>query len=87
MSISNPTDRKKINDAMDEISNSMTRMDAERDLIKNIVKDTCENYELDKKKFRKLARHHHLQNFGEEQANFAELEALYDSLRGGKVSG
>jgi hypothetical protein len=38
-SISSPEDRKKIKDALQEISDSMTRVEAERDLIKDIVND------------------------------------------------
>ena len=40
--LSNPADRKAVYDALREISNSLTRMEAERDLIKetlNMVKD------------------------------------------------
>jgi hypothetical protein len=34
---SSPEDRKKILDALVEISNSLTRIEAERDLIKDIL--------------------------------------------------
>ena len=35
--VSNPADKKKIKDALLEISNCMTRIDAEKELIKDIV--------------------------------------------------
>ena len=44
MTISSPEDRKKIFAAIREISNFMVRIEAERDLIKDIVKDVSDNY-------------------------------------------
>ena len=42
--ISNPADRKKIKDALQEISDAMTRIAAEKDLIKEIVADVSDNF-------------------------------------------
>ena len=47
--ISSPADRKKIKDALQEISDSMTRIQAERDLIKDIVKEVADTHQLPKK--------------------------------------
>ena len=46
--ITNPETLKRIKNAMVEISNALTRMDAERDLIKEIVTNTCDNFQLNK---------------------------------------
>ena len=46
MSISSPEDKKKIFDAVREISNSMLRAEAERDLIKEIVKEISDTREF-----------------------------------------
>jgi hypothetical protein len=75
--ISNPEDRKKIKNALQEISDSMTRMEAERDLIKDIVKDVSDNYQLPKKYISKMARIYHKQNFQITQQETEELESLY----------
>lgn len=80
MQISNPSDRKKIRDALTEISNSMTRIAAERDLIKEVVKDLSDQYQLPKKTINKMARVFHKQNFSEEQQQFNEFETLYEEL-------
>ena len=78
--ISNPADRKKFNDALQEISNSMTRVSAEKDLIKEIVKDLSDSFELPKKTVNKLARIYHKQNFTQEAQDFEELETLYEEV-------
>lgn len=80
--ISNPTDRKKIKDALQEISNSMTRIGAERDLIKDIKADLFEQFkeQLSKKQIGKMARVFHKQNFKEECAETDEFEVLYESI-------
>lgn len=78
--ISNPADRKKIRDALEEISNSLTRCEAERDLIKQIKDDLAEEYELPKKTVAKLARVFHKRNFQEEQAAQDEFETLYEEI-------
>ena len=75
--ISNPEDRKKIKQALIEISDSMTRIDAEKDLIKDIIQDTSDNFKLPKKYLNKMARIYHKQNFSKEQQETEELESLY----------
>lgn len=78
--ISNPVDRKKIKDALQEISDSMTRIEAERDLIKDIVNDVNDNFKLPKKYINKMARIYHKQNFAKEQQETDELESLYITI-------
>jgi hypothetical protein len=78
--ISSPADRKKIKDALIEISDSMTRMEAERDLIKDIVKDVSDNYQLSKKQISRMAKIYHKQNFIVEQQEMDELESLYITI-------
>ena len=78
--ISSPVDRKKIKDALVEISDSMTRMEAERDLIKDIVKDVADNYQLSKKQINRMAKIYHKQNFIIEQQEMDELETLYITI-------
>lgn len=75
-----PEDRKKIKNALFEISGSMTRIEAEKDLIKNIITDVSTNHQLPKKIVTKMARIYHKQNFQEEQAEYDELESLYTTI-------
>ena len=80
--INNPADRKKIKDALNEISNSMTRISAERDLIKDIKASLFEEFKdkLTKKQIGKMARVYHKQNFKEECEESTEFETLYESV-------
>ena len=78
--ISNPADRKKIKDSLQEISNSMTRIEGERDLIKEILNDLADKFELDKKTFRRMAKVYHKQNFVNERQEFDEFETLYTNV-------
>ena len=77
---SNPADRKKIEQALQEISNSLTRTEAERDLIKDIIKETCDKFELDKKIFRRMAKVYHRRNYSEEVAEHEQFELLYENI-------
>ena len=87
MNISNPADRKKIKDALQEISNSMTRMESERDLVKDIKADLAEEYKdkLTKKQIARMARVYHKQNFDEEVASHEQFEMLYEEITGIKA--
>lgn len=79
-SISSPADRKKIKDALQEISNAMTRIAAERDFIKETVKEVSSNFQLPKKHINKMARIYHKQNFQITQQETEELESLYITI-------
>ena len=73
-------DRKKLHNALVEASNLLTRIDAERDLIKNIINDTNKNFQIPKKTIKKLVRVYHKQNFSEEVATHEEFESLYETV-------
>ena len=78
--ISTIEDKKKLANAIKEISDSMTRMDAEKDLIKDIIQVSYENFEIDKKHIRKLASIYHRQNMSEVKYEYDEVETLYEEL-------
>lgn len=78
--ISSPADRAKIKKMLGEISNSMTRIAAERDLIKETVSELSKEFELPKKYLNRMAKVYHKQNFQIEQANHEEFEDLYTSI-------
>lgn len=79
---SDPAARKAIKDCLVEISNSYTRIEGERDLIKEAMSNICEQFELSKKTFRRLARTYHKQNFSKEVAEHEEFETMYEQLTG-----
>lgn len=77
---SSPADRKAIKDALQEISNSLTRIEAERDMIKDILQAVQDNQKVPKKYVRKLAKIYHKQNYNEVQQEQDDLETLYETV-------
>lgn len=73
-------DQKKLKEGLAEISNSMTRSEAERDFINESIKALAEDLSLNKRVLRKLARAYHKQNIHEESAINTEVEDLYSEL-------
>lgn len=72
----NEKDRKTILDAMQEISNSMTRVEGEKDYIKETMNDLSKKFNIPKKHLAKFAKAHHKQNYNQtvsEQEDFEEL--------------
>jgi hypothetical protein len=78
--LSNPEDIKKFKGAIQEISNSMTRMEAERDLIKEIVKDQSAQLQIPKKIISKIAKTYHRQNLTQEVQDHEEFVELYETV-------
>ena len=72
--------KKRIRGALEEISNSMTRMGAERDLIKNILQDVEDDTQVPKKYLRKMANIFHKQNLSEVKAENDDVETLYETV-------
>lgn len=77
-----PSARKAIKKVMDEISASMFRIGGERDFIKEAINNCCDEYEMNKKTFRRLAKVYHKQNFSREVADNEEFETMYEQLTG-----
>ena len=75
-----PNDKLKLEGALKDMSTSMTRVEAERDLQKNVIGDICEELNLNKKVFRKLAKVYHKQNFDDEVNTHHEFEKLYETV-------
>lgn len=78
--ISNPADRQKIKKMLGEVSDSMTRIAAERDLIKETIKEMSQQFNLSKRHLNKMAKVYHKQNFTREQEEHEEFEDLYTSI-------
>lgn len=73
-------DKPKILSCLQEISNSLTRVEAERDLIKEILERMQDEFELPKKMSRKLAKVYHKRNFEEEVAEQSDFQEVYESV-------
>ena len=63
-----------------EISNSMTRQQGEKDLIKEILIDLKDQFELPPKMARKLAKAYHKRNLEEVRAEHEEFESTYETV-------
>lgn len=74
------TQKKDIKNCLTEISNSYTRIEAERDLIKDVLNRMQDEFEMNKKLSRKLARVYHKRNIAEEIAANEELTETYDQI-------
>jgi hypothetical protein len=73
-------EKKIVQDAMQEMINSMTRVAAERDLMKEIVSKVKEETQVAPKVFKKMARVAFKANFSEEVALHEEFEELYQQV-------
>ena len=71
-------DRKKFMGAVQEISNSMIRIEAERDLIREIVKEKSDEFSISKKVINKIAKTYHKQNRAQVEAEHEEFMEIYD---------
>jgi hypothetical protein len=79
---SSSADRHAVQKALQEISGSLTRIDAEKDLIKDILATVEDNQNIPKKYMRKMAKIYHKQNFTEIQQEQEDLETLYETVTG-----
>lgn len=77
---SNPADLKKIDNALQEISNCMTRIEAEKDLIKDIKEKIKDDHGLPPRLINQLAKVWHMRNFAEEVAQQEEFQEAYEQL-------
>ena len=73
-------DKAKILGCLQEISNSLTRIEAERDLIKEILQKMQDECEISKKLGRKLARVYHKRNYEEEVAEQSDFQTIYENV-------
>lgn len=79
---SNPADRQKVQNAIDELVNSKIRMQAERDLTKEICARIKDEIEYEPKKLKKLATIHYKRNLEQVVAEANEVTDDYTVLYG-----
>lgn len=75
-----PEQKKDLQNAIREISNSMVRTEAERDLIKDIVKTQSDNLQIPKKIINKIAKTFHKQSLHQEVADHEDFVQLYEKV-------
>ena len=73
-------DRKKVQNALKEMSDSMTRVQAEKDLQKDIAQRMLDEVGVPKKDFNKLARIYHASNLMEEAARNEEFMEFAEAI-------
>ena len=73
-------DREKLFKVVKDCSDSMTRMDGEKDFVRESIAETAKNMQLPKKLVAKLVKVYHKQNFDEEVAVQEQFETLYESV-------
>lgn len=74
------TDRVEVLKGVKEISAAMTRIEAERDLIRDAKKKIVDEQGLDKKALNRLVKSYHKGNFQEEADNWNEFSELYTTV-------
>jgi metal-responsive CopG/Arc/MetJ family transcriptional regulator len=75
-----PEQKKDLQGAIQEISNSMLRSEAERDLIREIVKEQSDTLQIPKKVISKIAKTYHKQNLAQEVADHEDFVELYEKI-------
>ncbi len=77
---SSPADRKAIMDAMGEISASMTRMEGEKNYIKETIGDLSQKFQIPKKLLNRFAKTYHKQTYADELGQDSEFETMVQLL-------
>jgi len=75
-----PEQKKDLQGAIQEISNSMLRSEAERDLIKEIVKEKSDTLQIPKKVISNIAKTYHKQTLAQEVADHEDFVELYEKI-------
>lgn len=80
MNIQDPEIRNKVRAALGEISASMTRIEAEKDLIKEVVKKLSDETSIPKSVLNKSAKVYHKQNYKQQVEEYENFQQLYETL-------
>lgn len=75
-----PEDLKKINSAIKQASDSLIRIESEKDHIKDVRDKLKEELNLPAKLFNKMLKVYHKQTFGEEITQAEEFEIMYEKV-------
>jgi hypothetical protein len=78
--LSNPADREKLLHVIRDCSDSLTRMSAERDLMKESIDEISKQLDIPKKFINRMVKVYFKQNYDEEVAVHEQFETLYESI-------
>lgn len=84
--LSNAEDRRKLKAMIVEMTNTLSRADAEREHLKEIAKAVVEEFGIKKTLINKLARTMYKNNYADLQSENEHFEFLYESLVDAKVT-
>jgi hypothetical protein len=73
-------DKQKLLKVLRDCSDSMARMDAEKDLVREAITETSKNMQLPKRLVARLVKVYHKQNYDEEVAVHEQFETLYETV-------
>jgi hypothetical protein len=77
---SSENDKTAIRKVLKEVSDAMTRIDSERDFIKDAVTDLAKTYSIPKASLNKVVKIYHKRNIAEERAKVDEEFYIYDEI-------
>jgi predicted DNA-binding ArsR family transcriptional regulator len=72
--------RKTVRKVVEELNDSMVRVQAEKDLQREAINEVGENLNIDKRLIRKIARVYYKANFNKEVADFNDFETYYEMV-------
>ncbi len=78
----NEVERKRVRDALQEISNAMARMEGEREFIREAKKALVDDQLVDKKVLNRMVKVYHKQNYAEERQTDNEFQDMYEIVTG-----
>lgn len=73
-------DKIAIRKVLKEVSDAMTRIDSEKDFIKDAVTDLSKTYSIPKASLNKVVKIYHKRNIAEERAKVDEEFYIYDEI-------
>lgn len=77
---SNSADQKNIQKALDEVVNAMIRMDSERSYVNESLKEISDQYGIEKKLLRQVAKTKKDDAYNEKTEEMNSFEELYETL-------
>ena len=75
-------DKQRVKTVLIEVSNSLTRMEAEKDFIKDAIDAASKIHEIPKKTLNKMAKVFHKNNYSEELSSIEEFTTMYENIIG-----
>lgn len=78
----NPADIAKIKNAVKEASDSLLRIDAEKDHIKSIIEVVVDDYGLPKSFVNRMVKTYHKSSYDKDTQDNDDFRALYETVIG-----